>query len=43
MGSDQIPQRVALITGAAKGIGAAIADLLVQQGKHVVIGDIDEE
>jgi len=42
MGSDQIPQRVALITGAAKGIGAAIADLLAQQGKHVVIGDIDE-
>jgi 3-oxoacyl-[acyl-carrier protein] reductase len=43
MGSDQIPQRVALITGAAKGIGAAIADVLAQQGKHVVIGDIDEE
>ena len=42
MGSNQIPQRVALITGAAKGIGAAIADLLAQQGKHVVIGDIDE-
>ena len=43
MGSDQVPQRVALITGAAKGIGAAIADVLAQQGKHVVIGDIDEE
>ena len=43
MGSDQVPQRVAVITGAAKGIGAAIADLLAQQGKHVVIGDIDEE
>jgi 3-oxoacyl-[acyl-carrier protein] reductase len=42
MGSDQIPKRVALITGAAKGIGAAIADLLAQQGKHVLIGDIDE-
>lgn len=42
MGSDQVPQRVALITGAAKGIGAAIADLLAQQGKHVLIGDIDE-
>ena len=42
MGSDQVPQRIALITGAAKGIGAAIADLLAQQGKHVLIGDIDE-
>jgi 3-oxoacyl-[acyl-carrier protein] reductase len=35
-------QRVALITGAAKGIGATIADVLAQQGLHVVIGDIDE-
>lgn len=42
MGTDQAVERVALITGAAKGIGAAIADLLARQGKHVVIGDIDE-
>jgi NAD(P)-dependent dehydrogenase (short-subunit alcohol dehydrogenase family) len=42
MASLQAPQRVALITGAAKGIGASIADVLAQQGVHVLIGDIDE-
>src|SRR5262245_47384360 len=42
MASHLGPRRVALITGAAKGIGAAIADLLAQQGMHVLIGDIDE-
>ena len=42
MSSHPIPQRVALITGAAKGIGAAIADQLAQQGVHELIGDIDE-
>jgi NAD(P)-dependent dehydrogenase (short-subunit alcohol dehydrogenase family) len=35
-------QRVALITGAAKGIGATIADTLARAGLHVLIGDIDE-
>src|SRR5690348_9507489 len=42
MTSQQKTDRVALITGAAKGIGAAIADLLAQQGVHVLIADIDE-
>lgn len=42
MSSQEVLQRVALITGAAKGIGAAIADLLAEQGSHVLIADIDE-
>jgi NAD(P)-dependent dehydrogenase (short-subunit alcohol dehydrogenase family) len=35
-------KRIALITGAAKGIGATIADTLARAGLHVLIGDIDE-
>ncbi|MCD4659585.1 MAG: SDR family NAD(P)-dependent oxidoreductase [Agrobacterium sp.] len=32
--------RVALVTGAAHGIGLAIADRLAGRGAHVVIWDI---
>jgi 3-oxoacyl-[acyl-carrier protein] reductase len=34
---------VVVVTGAAQGIGAAIAALFVQQGAQVVIGDVDGE
>ena len=34
--------RVALVTGGARGIGLAVARALAQNGLAVVIGDIDE-
>lgn len=42
MSTSAASPRVALVTGAAKGIGATIADRLAQTGFHVVIGDIDQ-
>ena len=35
--------KVAIVTGAAKGIGAAIASALTAEGATVVISDIDDE
>jgi 3-oxoacyl-[acyl-carrier protein] reductase len=34
---DETPTRIALVTGASRGIGAAIAAALAQQGRHVVL------
>jgi NAD(P)-dependent dehydrogenase (short-subunit alcohol dehydrogenase family) len=39
----RIDNRVAVITGAASGIGKAIADLFVKEGAQVVISDIQDE
>jgi NAD(P)-dependent dehydrogenase (short-subunit alcohol dehydrogenase family) len=36
-------QKVALVTGAADGIGAATAELFAEHGAAVVIGDVDDK
>ncbi|MDV6281814.1 3-oxoacyl-ACP reductase FabG [Rhodococcus jostii] len=36
-------KRIALVTGAAAGIGAAIAEHLATQGNHVILGDLNYE
>ncbi|MGH6884129.1 MAG: SDR family NAD(P)-dependent oxidoreductase, partial [Hypericibacter sp.] len=33
--------RVALVTGAAQGLGAAMAEALAEAGAHVVLNDIN--
>lgn len=37
------PQGVALVTGGARGIGAAIAEALAQAGMDVAIADVEDE
>jgi NAD(P)-dependent dehydrogenase (short-subunit alcohol dehydrogenase family) len=38
----QVQGKVALVTGGASGIGAAIAELLAREGASVVVTDIDD-
>ena len=39
----ELPERVAIVTGGARGIGFAIAERLSRAGARVMIADIDEE
>ena len=41
MDSQQLRNRVALVTGGASGIGLAIAEKLYQAGSHLVIADLN--
>jgi NAD(P)-dependent dehydrogenase (short-subunit alcohol dehydrogenase family) len=39
---NELQGRKALITGAAQGLGKAIAELFVQRGAHVMLADVNE-
>jgi len=39
----QLDNKIAVVTGAAQGIGRAIAETLAQRGAHIVVADINLE
>jgi NAD(P)-dependent dehydrogenase (short-subunit alcohol dehydrogenase family) len=41
-GLDRLRGKVAVVTGAAKGIGKATAELFAREGGRLVITDLDE-
>lgn len=39
----ELDQKIAIVTGAAQGIGAAIADVLVREGATVIVADMNAQ
>ena len=39
----ELDQKVAIVTGAAQGIGAAIADVMVREGATVIVADMNAD
>ncbi|MDO8661516.1 MAG: SDR family NAD(P)-dependent oxidoreductase, partial [Candidatus Woesearchaeota archaeon] len=43
MAKEGLKNKVAIVTGGAKGIGKGIADMLAAHGAKVVVADLDSE
>ena len=39
---DRVKNKIALVTGAAQGLGKTMSELLIQEGAQVILTDINE-